>query len=123
MPRRKNANTTAAQRTLSFNSKSAKVTKPSANDATKNSKKIEKLATAIEEVQDSTKDESESVTLSEVPAKDQIPIVEEIAKDETSLKAEKIPEKALLQYWHLEEEKRKARRGKEITADFAKVNP
>jgi DNA polymerase delta subunit 4 len=116
--RRKSGNTAAssrnaaAQSTLSFNSKSARVTKPSAGDASteKAASKISKpaLTEAFEHVQ-SEDAEPESET-TEVPIRQQAakPVV---IKDEAEEKAEKISDSQLKRYWKAEEDKRKAPRG------------
>lgn len=114
MPRGKSRNATTsrdAQRTLSFNSKSAKVTKPSVADATRNGKKLDNLAPTVQKAQDVIKNDAEAISTPQVPTEDQAPLIEAKTRDDIDIKAEKIPEKALLQYWRIEEERRKARRG------------
>jgi hypothetical protein len=116
--RRKSGNTAAstrnaaAQSTLSFNSKSARVTKPSADDAS-TEKAISKvsepaLAEALEHVQsEDAEPEPEAV---EVPIRQQ-PAKPVVVKDEAEKKAEKISNLQLKRYWKAEENKRKTPRG------------
>jgi DNA polymerase delta subunit 4 len=111
-PSRRKSGNTAAQSTLSFNSKSARVTKPSAGDAsTENAaSKISEhaLTEAFEHVQsEDAEPESEAI---EVPIRQQAakPVV---VKDEAEEKAEKISDSQLKRYWKAEEDKRKAPRG------------
>jgi DNA polymerase delta subunit 4 len=116
--RRKSGNTAAstrnaaAQSTLSFNSKSARVTKPLAGDASteKATSKISEpaLTEALEHVQsEDTEPEPEAV---EVPLRQQAgkPVV---VKDEAEEKAEKVSDSQLKRYWKAEEDKRKTPRG------------
>lgn len=105
------ASTRNAQPTLSFNYKSAKVTKPSAIDATGNKKKTENISPAVKRTQDTVEDEADQAIATETPTVNQIPVVDEAVKDEAEIEAEKIPDKALTRYWQAEEAKRKARRG------------
>jgi DNA polymerase delta subunit 4 len=116
--RRKSGNTAAstrnaaAQSTLSFNSKSVRVTKPSAGDAS-TEKAILKvsepaLAEALEHVQ--SEDAEPEPEVIEVPIRQQA--VKPVAvKDETEEKAEKISDSQLKRYWKAEEDKRKTPRG------------
>ena len=111
-PSRRKSGNTAAQSTLSFNSKSARVTKPSAGDASteKAASKISEHAftEAFEHVQsENAEPESEAI---EVPIRQQAtkPVV---VKDEAEEKAEKVPDSQLKRYWKAEEDKRKAPRG------------
>jgi hypothetical protein len=101
----------AAQSTLSFNSKSVRVTKPSAADAsTKNiSSKISEaeLGEAVNNVHSEDLDLEPEVA--EVPIRPQAKPV--AVKDEAEEKAEKIANSQLKRYWKAEEDKRKAPRG------------
>jgi DNA polymerase delta subunit 4 len=116
--RRKSGNTAAstrnaaAQSTLSFNSKSARVTKPSAGDASteKAAAKVSEpaLAEALEHVQsEDAEPEPEAV---EVPIRQQA-VKPAVVKDEAEEKAEKISDSQLKRYWKVEEDKRKSPRG------------
>ncbi|KAL9622548.1 MAG: hypothetical protein Q9160_003045 [Pyrenula sp. 1 TL-2023] len=114
MARKKSGNTAStrnAQPTLSFNHRSAKVTKPSATDATKNNKKAETLAPGVENSQETLTGHAEQNTASEIPIENPIPVVDEAVKDEAEVEAEKVTDKALTRYWQAEEAKRKAKRG------------
>ena len=115
--RRKGGNTSAsarnaaAQSTLSFNSKSARVTKSSATDAStkKATSKISEtaLAEAVDNVQ--SEDVVPEPEVVEVPIRQQTKPV--AIKEEIELKAEKISDTQLKRYWKAEEDKRKAPRG------------
>ena len=115
--RRKSGNTSAstrnaaAQPTLSFNSKSARVTKPSITDAStkKATSKISEaeLAEAVDSVQ--SEDVVPEPQVVEVPIRAQTKPV--AVKDEVEQKAEKISDSQLKRYWKSEEDKRKAPRG------------
>ena len=111
-PSRRKSGNTAAQSTLSFNSKSARVTKPSAGDTSteKAASKISEptLTEAFEHVQsEDAEPESEAI---DVPIRQQAakPVV---IKDEAEEKAEKVSDSQLKRYWKAEEDKRKAPRG------------
>jgi DNA polymerase delta subunit 4 len=101
----------AAQSTLSFNSKSARVTKPSAADAStkKVSSKISEaeLGEAVDNVH--SEDLNLEPEVAEVPIRQQAKPV--AVKDEAEEKAEKISDPQLKRYWKAEEDKRKAPRG------------
>lgn len=106
------APTAVAQSTLSFNSKTARVTKPSLNDAAtkKATSKIPEVA-LVEAIDDAP--EPEQVDLEpevvEVPVRQ--PAKPVVAKDEADLKAEKVSDAQLKRYWKAEEDTRKAPRG------------
>jgi DNA polymerase delta subunit 4 len=114
--RRKSGNTAAstrnaaAQPTLSFNSKSARVTKPSVGDAS-TEKAISKVSElALAEALEHGEDAEPEPEVVEVPIRQQAakPVV---VKDEAEEKAEKISDSQLKRYWKAEEDKRKAPRG------------
>jgi DNA polymerase delta subunit 4 len=100
-----------AQSTLSFNSKSTRVTKPSAADAStkKATSKLSEvaLAEAVDHVQSEDLEPEPEVV--NVPTRQQAKLV--IAKDEAEQKAEKVSDSQLKRYWKAEEDKRKAPRG------------
>ena len=115
--RRKGGNTpasarnAAAQSTISFNSKSARVTKSSATDASTKKATSKISATALAKAVDNL--QSEDVVpepdVVEVPIRQQTKAVAK--KEEIELKAEKISDTQLKRYWKAEEDKRKAPRG------------
>lgn len=100
MPAAKRKN---AQPTLSFNSKSTKVTKPTASDpSTKKSAKLEPaLVQAI----------VEEAPTSEVAIRQQTKTELAKPKDEATLRAEKVTDAQIKSYWRKEEEVRRAPRG------------
>jgi DNA polymerase delta subunit 4 len=105
------ARNAAAQSTLSFNSKSARVTKPAAADASTKKALLEISEAALAEAVGSphSEDIDTEAEAVEVPIRQQTKPV--VAKDEAELKAEKVSDLQLKRYWNAEEDKRKAPRG------------
>ena len=103
--------TAAAQSTLSFNAKSARVTKPAVRDAAgkKSTSKISQaaLVEAVDSVQ--SEDVETEPKVVEVPVRQRAkPVIE---RDEAEQRAEKMSDAQLKRYWKAEEDKRKAPRG------------
>lgn len=108
----------AAQSTLSFNSKAARVTKPSITNTStkKEALKIPEaaLVEAIEDAEpENTNVELEPEETVQVPLRQpQQPVKPAVSEtDEVEEKAQKISDAQLKRYWKAEEDKRKAPRG------------
>ena len=122
--RRKSAGTSrstptiAAQSILSFNSKSARVTKPSVNDASNKKTASKTSEAALTEAVN----ESQAETVELEPAVIEVPIRHQakaaVVKDEVEKKAEKVSDSQLKKYWKAEEDMRLAPRGKFDTRTF-----
>ncbi|KAL9109191.1 MAG: hypothetical protein Q9227_006116 [Pyrenula ochraceoflavens] len=107
------------QSTLAFNSKSARVSKPSATEAAKSNKKsakqIEPTAAVVEEIAKAEvappeEEEEQHPTYSEAAIQEQAQTEVEKPKDDFDIKAAVISDKALRTYWRKEEESRIAPR-------------
>ena len=101
----------AAQSTLAFNDKSARVTKPSAKDpsAKKATSRLSQ-ASPQQDVEDAAHETVElKPEVTEVPIRQQPKAA--IVKDEAEQKAEKVTDAQLKRYWKAEEDTRKAPRG------------
>lgn len=102
--RRKSAQASGKpQPTLSFNAKTTKVTKPAAADPSikKSTKAQPGLAEAI----------TEDAPTSEVAIRQQVKVELAKPKDEATLRAEKVTDAQVKEYWKKEENLRKAPRG------------
>lgn len=106
--RRKSAQPRNAQPTLSFNSKPTKVTKPAIPDAS--IKKASKAEPAL------VKAIIEDASTSEAVLQQEVKVESIKAKDETTMKAERIPDAQIKKYWKKEEDVRKAPRGMMVTS-------
>jgi DNA polymerase delta subunit 4 len=123
--RRKAAATpsTRNQSTLSFNNKSARITKPSQQDTTTTTKKAQsKLSEPIQEVEIETPEpETAEVDQQEQDGETEIAIpvspvkkrkvVKGTAKSEREISAEKVTDAQIKKYWKAEEDARLAPRG------------
>ena len=120
--RRKSSHTTStrSQQTLSFSSRSNKVTKPSVPapskslEKTKNAEKLAKASTSpspapevVVEVQSDQKPTEAELAIREQAE----PQVKKVEKSEVEKKAEKIGNAQLKRYWDAKEKERKAPRG------------
>ena len=110
--RRKSATPKNAQPTLSFNSKPTKVTKPAVPDAS--IKKASKAEPAL------VKAITDDTPTSETALQQQVKVESIKAKDEATVKAEKITDAQIKKYWKREEDVRKAPRGIIVTFSQSK---
>ena len=121
--RRKSSNRTLtgnSQPTLTFNSRSARVTKPILEPASKLNKKVEKASPVVSDEQTATP--SPAAEEVEEPAEEEVALTvrptEEITEPaaeatEAEQKARKITEVQIKKYWRAKEDERRAPRGRE----------